>query len=98
MPRRHSQQEKDEVLELVQSGMRIVDIVERTGVPRPTIYRWIYAHGIDLGPGARTGPKIAFDRAAIREMFDRGATGSEVAEKFGCSVRYAYAVKNGELE
>ena len=98
MARHYTPEEKRKVLELLDNGVTIVEVVKRTGIPRPTIYRWVYKYEVDLGSVAKAEPAMSFDREAIREMFEQGASGREVADAFGCSLRYAYAVKNGELE
>ncbi len=97
MPR-YTPETRQAVLDRLREGATIADVVRDFGVPRFTVYRWIRKEKLDLEAIAKVPYKVGFDREAMRRRFDEGATAREVAEEFGCSRRYAYAVRSGELE
>ncbi|MEX1364434.1 MAG: helix-turn-helix domain-containing protein [Nannocystaceae bacterium] len=86
------------LLDRLRNGATIAAVVRDFGVPRFTVYRWIRKAKLDLEAIAKVPYEVGFDRAAMRRRFEEGAKAREVAEEFGCSLRYAYAVRSGELE
>ncbi len=88
---RYSEAQHDQALEILRGGGSVAQAATITGASRQTIYRWARAANVE-NPG-----KMVYDREGIRRMFAEGASVQEVMEAFGCSRRYAYAVKRGEL-
>lgn len=96
--KRYSAQEREAVLNLLRSGKTVADVVRRFGASRVTIYRWMHEAGIDVDSVAKEDYVRTYDREAMRKRFAEGATAKEVADEFGCSTSYAYAVRRGELK
>lgn len=70
-----------------------VSVVARSvGASPKTVRRWAAEAKLEL-PIARR----QYNRAAILSAFERGRTVVQVCGQFGCSERYARAVKSGEL-
>lgn len=88
---RYDPSQRKEALEILRRGGTVIQAAEATGASRQTIYRWARAAKVDP-----PGPWV-FDREGMRRMFAKGASIEEVMETYGCSIRYAYAVKSGEL-
>lgn len=88
---RYDENQRKEALDILRGGGSVVQAARVTGASRQTVYRWARAAKVDP-----PGPWV-FDREGMRRMFDRGASVQDVVEAYGCSIRYAYAVKSGEL-
>lgn len=71
-----------------------MEVYQKTGVTRPTIYKWAEEEEIELVRKFVGRPGRIYDREAIRRDLKTKSV-AEVCEKYGCSESYARMIRLG---
>jgi len=89
--KRYTELKRKRAIALLRKRTPVPVVARAVGASQRTIRRWRKSAGLEPGDGRR------YDREAIRKALEK-KTVAQVCAKFGCSERYARAVKSGELE
>lgn len=94
--RRADPAKRKEAEALLRSGVSVIEVFDRTGITRTSLYRWAKELGIATTknyPAERPTAR-KFDRQAVAAMLQTHPV-AEVSQHFGCSTSYAYACLDG---
>ena len=89
--RRYDDDQRTRALLLLAETGSVKAAAKAVGATRRTVRRWARRAGLEPREGRK------YDRQAILDAIDRGASVPEIRKAFGCCERYARGVKSGEL-
>ena len=77
---RHSKETKEECIELYKSGLSVIEISKKKGIPQQTIYKWITKEGIVRFPRSRYSKET---KEECIELYKSGLSVIEISRKKG---------------
>lgn len=81
MSKHHDQALKDEVLEAIKNGVKVIDICQQKNLSSKTVYAWLRAQADNTGTSSLEVAKLRRENQELKEIIGMFALEKKRAEK-----------------